>query len=230
MRYQLPFRIIRSDWRARVASPGGSPPLCGRAFTTWVPGPACSLLLTLVGFLALFGWPVLTLLPALSHEDLGGGKTMDGGAADYGFLLSAVGVGALLSALVVASSGSRSRSWRFLVVGVALAGLGELGLSQSRTLSQAQSCCVLVGSGLVLVFATGQSLMQLSARHHNRGVIMGIWSMVLSGAQQLGSLVAGRWADLWGAPVVLVIQGAGSLVIGGLLLALAVRFPAEQGE
>jgi len=186
--------------------------------------PGLQLLLILVGFQALFGWPVLTLLPALSDQNL------EGGAADYGFLLSAIGVGALLASLVVASSGSRSRSWPYLVVGVALAGMGELCLSQSRTMLQAQSCCVLVGSGLVLVFATAQSVMQLSLQHHNRGVIMGIWSAVLSGAQQLGSLAAGWWADLWGVPVVLLIQGAGSLIIGGLVLTLALRFPPEQGK
>ncbi len=136
--------------------------------------PGLLLLLLLVGFVALFGWPVLALLPALNRTNLGGDAT------DYNWLLSAVGDGALLSALVVASLGSRSRSWRFLVAGVTLAGLGELGLGLAETRLRAQVCCVLVGFGLVLVFATAQSLMQLSAGRHNRGVIMGIWSMVLS--------------------------------------------------
>ncbi len=187
--------------------------------------PGLQLLLILIGFLALFGWPVLILLPALSREDLGG----DPSGSAYSWLLSSIGLGSLLAALVVASFGSRSRSWWFLVFGVALAGLGELGLSLARSILQAQVCCVVVGSGLVLVFATAQSLMQLSACRHNRGVIMGIWSMVLSGAQQLGSLLGGRWADLWGVPRVLLLQAGGSLVLGGLLLALAVRFPPEPG-
>jgi predicted MFS family arabinose efflux permease len=184
--------------------------------------PGLQLLLILVGFLALFGWPVLTLLPALTHDQL------QGSAADYNGLLSHVGVGALVSALVVASAGSRSRTWGFLVLGVVLAGLGELGLGWADTLPRAGACCLLVGFGLVLVFATAQSRMQLSAAHHNRGVIMGFWSVVLSAAQIVGVLVGGRWADRWGTPVVLLIQGVGTLTFGGLVLALALRFPPEQ--
>jgi hypothetical protein len=39
--------------------------------------------------------------------------------------------------------------------------------------------------------------MQLKSDDHIRGRVMGIWSMVLSGAYPLGHLLAGRAADSW---------------------------------
>ena len=175
------------------------------------------LLLVFIGAMALFGWPVLILLPALSND------VLKAGPAGYGWLLSAIGLGALLGSLLVATYGSLARSRWFLGIGTALAVTSELGLAAADNLALAQGCCVLAGCGLVMVFATGQAMLQLTAGDHNRGVIMGIWSMILSGAQPLGCLLAGRAADRWGLAVVLTLQGLGSAAAGACILALAIR-------
>jgi hypothetical protein len=54
--------------------------------------------------------------------------------------------------------------------------------------------------------------LQLGAGEHNRGRIMGIWLMVLSGAQPAGNLFAGLIADAWGVPQVLGLQALGIAV------------------
>src|SRR5262249_42703104 len=82
----------------------------------------------------------------------------------------------------------------------------------SGTLSAALGWCLVLGFGLVLVFSTGQAFTQLSADDHNRGVILGIWSMVLCGAQPLGNLLAGLSADRWNVSAVLVGEAAGAAV------------------
>jgi len=61
----------------------------------------------------------------------------------------------------------------------------------------AAGCCALLGCGLILFFPTSQAIMQLRSADHVRGRIMGIWSMVLSGAFPLGHLLAGKAADRW---------------------------------
>src|SRR5208282_954682 len=72
------------------------------------------LLLALTSVLSLCGWPAMVLLPALSHQ-------FGLGAEGYGFLVSAVGVGALAAALLVASFASLARRHVFLVSGYVLA-------------------------------------------------------------------------------------------------------------
>jgi predicted MFS family arabinose efflux permease len=65
--------------------------------------------------------------------------------------------------------------------------------------------------------------MQLSAGEHNRGVIMGIWSMVFGSAVPLGGLLAGKAADRWGVSAVLYYQAGGVVLAAvGVLVATAI--------
>jgi MFS family permease len=181
--------------------------------------PALVLLLVLSGAMSLFGWPLLTLLPALADQQLHVSQQ------GYGGLLSAVGVGALLAALLVASFASLARRYRFLGTGVVLAALSLGGLALTRDPRLAYACCTGFGCGLILFFATSQSVMQLSATDHNRGRVMGIWSMVTSGALPVGSLLAGRAADHWGVPLVVALQGLGIAVAAVAVLLLGLVLP-----
>jgi MFS family permease len=213
----LPWWAVPA-WR-RVEKPslwGGFRYLAGR--------PELVLLLVLTGALSLFGWPVLSLLPALADQHL---HRSEGG---YGSMLSALGAGAMLAALLVATFGSLGRSRLFLAAGVVLSAASLLCLSLAPSLPAAVACCAGLGCGLVGFFATGQSVMQLSSRDHNRGRVMGVWSMVTSGGMPVGSLLAGWAADVWGVPQVVAWVGLGIAGAGGavLLAALAVRWLAAS--
>ena len=78
-----------------------------------------------------------------------------------------------------------------------------------------------LGCGLILFFATTQGVVQLSTEDHNRGSVMGVWSMILTGGVPLGSLLAGLAADRWDEPLVLAAMGAAcaGAALGLLLLA-----------
>jgi predicted MFS family arabinose efflux permease len=173
------------------------------------------LLLVLSAAMSLFGWPILSLLPALADKDL---HVSEGG---YSAMLSGIGAGAFVAALVVASFGSPSRQRYFLGAGVALAAGSLACLALVRSLPPATLCCAFLGCGLILFFPTAQSVMQLGARDNNRGRIMGIWSMILSGAHPLGHLLTGLAADRWGVPPVLALQGLGIAIAAAFVLLLA---------
>jgi predicted MFS family arabinose efflux permease len=177
--------------------------------------PALVLLLVLAGVMAFFGWPLLSLLPALSAQQLGTGE---GG---YAWMLSAVGTGALVGALVVATFGQPQRRLGFLTAGVILSVVSLVVLAGVSTLLPAVAGCALSGCGLILFFATGQAVMQLGADEHNRGRIMGVWLMVLSGAQPAGNLASGLLADVRGVPVVILWQAAGIGVTALVVLVVA---------
>ena len=153
--------------------------------------PYLILLLGLSGAMSLFGWPILALLPAVADQRLG---ESTGG---YAWMLSAIGSGALVASFLVASFNSTVRRRWFLAAGVILAASSLTGLAVARSLPVAVACCAVLGCGLILFFATSQAIMQLKSDDHIRGRVMGIWSMVLSGAYPLGHLLAGRAADSW---------------------------------
>jgi MFS family permease len=196
--------------------------------------PPLILLLLLSGAMSLFGWPILSLLPAVADLRL------QGSTDAYAWMLSAIGGGAGIASLIVASFGSRLRRRCFLAAGVALASSSLFGLAMARSLPLAATCCAFLGCGLILFFPTSQAIMQLHSADRMRGRVMGIWSMVLSGAYPLGHLLAGRAADRWlarvgvldrwlevrpgenpGLPMVLTFMGLGIAVASALVFLLA---------
>ncbi len=54
-------------------------------------------------------------------------------------------------------------------------------------------------------------MVQLSTDDRNRGLVLGLWSMVIHGALPLGNLLAGEAADRWGESLVLCGQGLACL-------------------
>lgn len=194
----LALALMRLPLQARRTAPDTSGSLAFLAAR-----PRLILLLVLAGGMSLFGWPLLSLLPALADQRLGASK--DG----YAYLLGSVGGGSLVGALIVATfTSGRGRSW-LLCGGVVLAAAALLGLSQADTLRAGMGWCGLSGLGLILFFATGQGAMQLGADEHNRGKVLGVWLMVLASAHPLGHLLAGRLADHWGVSPVIAWQAAG---------------------
>jgi MFS family permease len=198
--------------------------------------PALACLVAMTGFMSLFGWSFLTLLPALADHTPGGGTAEgppDPAAADgegYSRLLTGMGGGAFLAALLLASL--PSPRWRrpFLVGAVGAAAAGLCGLSLVPSLTTAAAACALTGFGLVLFNATSQSIVQLSTSEHNRGRVMGLWSIILSGALPLGNQIAGRAADTWGVSPVLAAQGLACVASAVAVLALLAVWTRARGE
>lgn len=159
-------------------------------------------LFTLV--MCIFGWPVLTLLPAYTRTELGLAEK------SYSVLVSALGAGALVAALATATFGSVGRRAAFLVLGAAATAAGLVGLAQAHSLLAAAGCCSGIGFGLILFLSTGQSTLQLAVPDDRRGRVMSVWAMTLSASAPLGHLLAGEAATAFGVERVLLAMAAGT--------------------
>jgi MFS family permease len=198
---------------ARVPGPRGGLRALADGFRYLTAHRELAFLCLLAGSTSLFGWPSLALLPALAH------RVLDASEKGFSLLLSGTGAGALAAAWTVATFGSIERRGWFIASGVGLVSGGLVLLSLAPDLASAIGCCALVGFGLILFLSTSQSVVQLGASEDNRGRIMGIWAMLLSGAVPLGNLIAGPAADAYGEPAVLRWLGIGcALVALGLLI------------
>jgi MFS family permease len=176
-------------------------------------------LILLAGSTALWGWPFLSLLPAIAAQ-------FGSGAHGYSWLVSGVGVGAFISALTLARFGSPALHRAFIAAGVVIVTAATLGLAFSPNILTAVLCAAMIGYGLILFLATSQSVFQLSSEEHNRGRVMAIWAMVLSLAVPLGNLLAGPAADAWGLTPVLAGLGL-ACGLTPILLLWAIR-PWEE--
>jgi predicted MFS family arabinose efflux permease len=170
----------------------------------------------LASLAAVGGWPLLALLPSFAARVLGLGEAAQGG---YGTMLSAVGVGALGAALTAATVGNEVRRKVLLLGGLVAVATALAGLTVTRRLPAAAGCCVLFGFGMILFFATGQTLVQLATADADRGKVMGVWAMVLSAGVPLGNLVFGPAADVFGVPTVTGVE-AGMIGLAAALLVM----------
>jgi predicted MFS family arabinose efflux permease len=202
------------------ARPAGGSAWDGFRYLRERPTQGALVLLTLV--LCIFGWPLITLLPAYTRVQLGLREQT------YGLLVSAVGAGALVAALATATFGTAARRGKFLVAGAAVATVGLFGLSQTTRPEMAALACAAVGFGLILYLSNGQSTLQLAVPDDRRGRVMALWAMTLSASAPLGHLLAGQAVTVVGLEPVLMSMAAG---MGLVAVALAMLCTARgMGE
>jgi MFS family permease len=190
--------VLWALWEMRI-EPRSHKPIHSSGWRTLMGGLAylgahreMAWLLVLVATTCAFGWPFLALLPAIAEI------RFDLAEKIYSVLLSATGLGALLGAVLVAMYGTMERKGSFMSMGVGLVTLALLGLAVSWSVTAALVCASLCGCGLILFLATCQSVLQLSSSEHNRGQIMGIYAVIVSGAVPLGNQIVGHVADFLG--------------------------------
>ena len=106
-----------------------------------------------------------------------------------------------------------------LAGGLILVSGSLLGLAAAGNLSVAMGCCAAFGFGMILFFATAQSVVQLGTADADRGKVMGIWAMMLSAGVPMGSLVFGPAADaVQSVRTVIAIQAGILAVAAGILM------------
>lgn len=166
-------------------------------------------LMMLVAVLTIFGWSYSVLLPIFADSIL------DIGAIGLGNLLTANGIGALISALTIASVGHKVPPRKFIYSGLALFVLSVLIFAASSSPFLSMVCMVGVGMGLIAFFATANASLQRRSPDHLRGRVMGLYSLVFQGFFPFGSLGMGVLANLIGAKLAVASGACVCGVAGG---------------
>ncbi len=183
--------------------------------------PVTRTLIILIGITNLFGFSYAVLLPAYAADVLKVGE------AGYGYMNAAVGVGALIGSLAVASlSRSRYRGWH-LTLGSFMFPLSLILFSTVRSFPLALAALALVGLGFVTQSTNANTMVQTLAPDHLRGRVMAVYSFMFFGTSPFGSLLSGAVAQAWG-PVLAIIAGASACLICAaavFLLVPAIRNP-----
>ncbi len=158
-----------------------------------------------IAMLSVFGLPVLVLLPVVIRDVLGLG------AVEFGWTMSAVGIGALVGALVLAAFGHRLPRGRLLAFGVLV-----ILFAVSRSYAVTLSLLVLIGLSFVTTTALSNTLLQTIAPDELRGRVISFYAFAFVGFAPFGALLAGAIAERFGATPALVLGG--SVVVVAVLL------------
>ena len=186
--------------------------------------PAILLAVCLVGVVSMTALNNQVLLP-LAATDL-----LDGGAATYGFLGAASGVGSLVSSLSLAF-GQRP-TIRLLLIGAGSLGLSMVLLALSRSLPISLLIMVLAGWGLIAMAATTNTVIQLTVPDQLRGRVMSVYTTVFAGSSPIGAIFAGAVAATAGVAVALGVGGLlalGAVGVAALLVRRSDRIGLSTG-
>jgi MFS family permease len=161
---------------------------------------------------SLFIVPFTTLLPIFARDILAVGAT------GQGLLLTAMGIGALGSAVIIASFGDRLTRGVFMLGGAALYGIGVAGFAASPWFGASIVLMSVIGLANVCCHALVQTVIQTYSPSEFRGRVMSIfqWSNVV---MTVGSMGIGALATLLGTQWSVGLMGA----VGALAM-LAIHF------
>ena len=154
--------------------------------------------------------PFTTLLPVFARDLLGVGATGQGG------LLTAMGLGALCSAVLIATLGDRLPRGLLMLGGVTVYGLSVAAFAASPSFRLSLGLMTLVGLAHVSSYALVQTVVQTYSPSAFRGRTMAIFHMS-SVVMTLGSMLVGALAALVGARWAVASMGA-----AGALLAVTI--------
>jgi MFS family permease len=170
-------------------------------------------LLLLIGLLSLTGMPYTVLMPVFAKDIL------HGNANTLGFLLGAVGIGALIGALYLASRKSVLGLSRWISNAARIFAIGLLLFSFSRNIILSLILMVFIGFGMMVQMASTNTMLQTLVDDDKRGRIMSLYVMAFMGTAPFGSLAAGSLASTIGAPYT-VLSGGIICLIGAIIFAL----------
>jgi MFS family permease len=161
--------------------------------------------LLMVTSASIFVLPFTTLLPVFARDIL------NVGASGQGFLLTAMGIGALCSSVVIASMADRLPRGMLMLGGVVCYGLAVLAFSASPWFPLSVALMVVVGLFHVTTHTLAQIVVQAYTPPEFRGRTMAILGQTHM-FQLLGGMALGGVASLLGAPwAITTMAGVGAL-------------------
>lgn len=209
----LALLAIRQEGSPTEGSPHfGAHVMEGLRFALRTPRVVLPLVLMLVVSLFLLNHNVM--VPVLAREGL------HLGPRGFGILMSSLGVGAVVGALVLATRQGRPLLIEQLWPALAL-GLLTVGLAFPSDFRAASVVLVGVGFSQILFTARCNTALQLATPPEMRGRVMGLFGMVFAGAAPLGAFTAGALGESVG-----VFSAYGLLGALGTVLVLALGLSA----
>jgi len=157
-----------------------------------------------VGMVSIFGIGMMNLLPAWATVVLHGGVTTNG------WLVSARGLGSMISALMLAYWGLRKLRGRLWMVGAFVMPVLLFCFAWVRFLPLSLLALLGVGWGFIMVTNNSQAIVQSLVPDALRGRVMGVYTLVFFGSMPVGALLAGSVAGKIGEPL--------TVMVGALLL------------
>ena len=158
-------------------------------------------ILALIAFISLVGLPYTVLLPVFASEILHGGPNT------FGLLTGATGLGAFISAILLAMRKSIVGLGKRMAITSLTFGAALIAFAFSQIFWLSMVLMLLVGFSMMQVIASGNTILQTIVDEDKRGRVMSFYTLAFIGAAPIGSLLAGALANQIGAVPTVIVCG-----------------------
>jgi MFS family permease len=167
-------------------------------------------ILLLFALVSLMGMPYTVLMPIFASQ------VLKGGPHTLGFLMGAMGLGALISAVSLTLRKTVRGLLKMIPISAGIFGAGLICLGLSHILWLSLLLMLFTGFGMLQGMAVSNTIIQTITSEDMRGRVMSYYTIAFVGMAPFGSLLAGYLAHLIGAPRTVMFTGA-FVLMGGIL-------------
>jgi MFS family permease len=158
----------------------------------------------------------LLILPYDTMEAVFAKVIFKGNVATYGYIVSSIGLGALIGSFILASLKKGTDLKTVLALSIAMLGAGLVLFSRMSYFPAALVCAVILGLGSITPMSTGITIMQMEAASNMRGRVMSFMALSYFGMLPLGALLIGTLSQKITAPLTMLCQGIAALIIAAI--------------
>jgi MFS family permease len=180
--------------------------------------PTLGFQMVIMAFIGTFAFNFGLTLPLLARFAL------DAGSEGFGVLNMALGIGAVIGGLVLATR--LTASLRLIVVSATLFSLLVFSLGLAPNMPTAVVLVALTGALSLAYSASANTLLQMEADDRYRGRVLGLFLLLWSGSTPIGSAVIGWLSDRYDIRLAMEICGAMCLL--GVVVAVAYLLLARR--
>lgn len=163
------------------------------------------IILLLFALLSLMGMPFVVLMPVFAAQ------VLHGGPHTLGFLMAALGVGALISALSLVVRKSVRGLLKMIPIAAAVFGIGLVSFGSSNSQWLSLLLMLVTGFGMMQGMTASNTIIQTLVPEDKRGRVMSYYTIAFVGMAPFGSLLAGGLAHAIGAPRTVTVSGVACL-------------------
>ncbi|HLH34790.1 MAG TPA: MFS transporter [Alloacidobacterium sp.] len=158
-------------------------------------------ILLLFALLSLMGMPFVVLMPVFAAQ------VLHGGPHTLGFLMGALGVGALISALSLVVRKSVRGLLKMIPIAAAVFGIGLVCFGFSHVQWLSMLLMLVTGYGMMQGTTASNTIIQTLVPEDKRGRVMSYYTVAFVGMAPFGSLLAGALGHAIGSPRTVIVSG-----------------------
>jgi MFS family permease len=163
-------------------------------------------ILLALAIVSLMGMSFQVLMPVFAKD------VLNGNANTLGFLMSSVGLGALVAGLILASRKTVLGLEKYIAFATTVFSVSLIIFAFSHNFYISIIALFFVGLGMIMQMASSNTLIQTLTDDDKRGRVMSFYSIAFIGTVPFGNLLAGTLASLIGESYAVMICGISSLI------------------